>query len=57
MLGLILIYEHVTWTDEGSTIRRGVVVTLTDDELWAEVRELGQGDIVQLPTWLLKAIA
>lgn len=56
MLGLILTDEHVTWTDEGGTIRRGVVVILTDDELWAEVRELGQDDIVQLPTSLLHPI-
>ena len=57
MLGLILTDEHVTWTDEVGTVRRGVVVALTDDELWAEVRKLGQSDIVQLPTSLLHAIA
>lgn len=57
MLGLILTDEHVTWIDESGAIRRGVVVTLTDDELWAEVHELGQDDIVQLPTSLLHAIA
>ena len=57
MLGLILTGEHVKWTNEDGAIRRGVVVTLTDDELWAEVRELGQDDIVQLPTSLLHVIA
>jgi hypothetical protein len=29
---------------------------LTDDELWAEVRELHQDDIIQLPTSLLHPI-
>jgi len=56
MLGLILTDEQVTWTDEGGGSRYGVVVILTDDELWAEVRELGQDDVVQLPTSLLQPI-
>lgn len=56
MLGLILTDEQVTWTDEGGATRHGFVVTLTDDELWAEVRELGQDDVVQLPTSLLHPI-
>lgn len=57
MLGLIFNDEHVVWADDGGVIHRGVVITLTDDELWAEVRELGQDDIVQLPTSILHAIA
>jgi hypothetical protein len=56
MLGLILTNEQVTWTDEGGATRSGVVVALTDDELWAEVLELGQDDVVQLPTSLLHPI-
>lgn len=56
MLGLILTDEHITWTGDDGTVRRGVVVTLSDDEHWAEVRELGQDDIVELPTYLLHAI-
>lgn len=57
MLGLILTDEHVTWYDERGAVHRGVVITLTDDELWAEVREMGQDDVIQLPTSVLHAIA
>lgn len=53
MLGLILTDEQVTWTDEAGAVHCGVVVALTDDELWAEVRELGEDDVTQLPTWHL----
>lgn len=56
MLGLLQTDDQVTWTDGMLSIRHGVVVTLTDDQLWAEVRELGQDDIVQLPTSILHAI-
>lgn len=57
MLGLFQTDEKVSWTDGNCTVRHGVVIALTDDELWAEVRELGQDDIVQLPTSILHAIA
>lgn len=57
MLGLILTDEHVTWYDERGAVHRGVVITLTDDELWAEVREMDQDDVIQLPTSVLHAIA
>ena len=57
MLGLILTDEHVKWTGEDGAVHCGVVVTLTDDELWAEVREFDQDDIVHLPTSLLRPIA
>lgn len=56
MLGLILNDEQVAWADDGGVIHRGIIVALTDDELWAEVRELDQDDIVQLPTSLLHPI-
>jgi hypothetical protein len=56
MLGLILNNERIAWIDERGATHYGVVVTLTDDELWAEVRELGQDDIVQLPASLLHPI-
>lgn len=56
MLGLILNDDHVAWADDGGVIHRGVVIALTDDEIWAEVREFDQGDIVQLPTSLLHPI-
>jgi hypothetical protein len=56
MLGLILNDEQVAWADDRGVIHRGVVVALTDDALWAEVREFGQDDIVQLPTSLLHPI-
>lgn len=57
MLGLLQADDQVSWTDGKGVIRQGVVITLSDDELWAEVRELGQDDIVQLPTSFLHAIA
>jgi len=56
MLGLILNDDRVAWADDCGVIHQGIVVALTDDELWAEVRELDQGDIVQLPTSLLHQI-
>ena len=56
MLGLILNDEQVAWADHRGVIHRGVVVALTDDALWAEVREFDQDDIVQLPTSLLHPI-
>lgn len=56
MLGLILNNEDIAWVDDDGVIHRGVVVALTDDELWAEVREFDQDDIVQLPTSLLHPI-
>jgi len=56
MLGLILNDEQVVWADDRGVIHRGVVVALTDDELWAEVREFDHDDIVQLPTFLLHPI-
>ena len=56
MLGLILKNEQVAWAEDDGLIRRGIVVALTDDELWAEVRELDQDDVVQLPTSLLHPI-
>lgn len=57
MLGFLQTDDQVAWTDEMLSTRHGVIVTLTNDELWAEVRELGQDDIVQLPTSILHAIA
>lgn len=57
MLGLLNPDDQVSWTDDKGIVRCGVVIALTDDELWAEVRELGQNDIVQLPTSILHAIA
>lgn len=57
MLGLLQTDDQVSWTDDKGIVRYGVVITLTDDELWAEVSELGQDDIVQLPTSILHAIA
>jgi hypothetical protein len=56
MLGLILNDENVAWADDRGVIHRGIVVALTDDELWAEVREMGQDNIVQLPTWSLYVV-
>ena len=56
MLGLILNDDEVTWADDDGVIHRGVVVALSDDELWAEVRELEQEDVIQLPTSLLHPI-
>lgn len=56
MLGLLQTDDQVSWTDDKGIVRYGVVITLTDDELWAEVSELGQDDIVQLPTSILHAI-
>ena len=50
MLGLILNDDRVAWADDRGVIHRGIVVALTDDELWAEVREFGQDDIIELPT-------
>lgn len=57
MLGLLQTDDQVSWTDSQGLMRNGVVSTLTDDELWAEVREAGQDDIVELPTAILHAIA
>ena len=56
MLGLILNDDNVAWADDRGVIHRGFVIALTDDELWAEVREMDQDDIVQLPTSLLHPI-
>ena len=56
MLGLIQIDDRVTWTDMEGAVRKGVVVALTDDALWAEVRELDQDDVVQMPASLLHPI-
>ena len=56
MLGLIQIDDHVAWTDECGSNHQGVIVTLADDGLYAEVRELGQDDITELPTWHLHPI-
>ena len=53
MFGLIHNDELVAWADDRGIIHRGIVIALTDDELWAEVREMGQDNIVQLPTWCL----
>ena len=56
MLGLILNDEKVVWADDNGMIHHGIVVALTDDELWADVCELGEDDIVHLPTSLLHAV-
>ena len=56
MLGLIRIHDLVCWTDDKNVLHVGIVVTLTDDELWADVCELGQDDVTQLPTANLHAI-
>lgn len=56
MLGLLQTDDQVVWTDGKGAIRHGVVITLTDDELWADVREMGQAEIIQLPTSILHAI-
>ena len=56
MLGLIFKDDHISWTDEKHIVRYGRVVTLTDDEIWADVCELGQDDVTQLPTAHLNAI-
>jgi len=56
MLGLVQIEDHVTWTDGSGFAHEGIVVSVTDDALYAEVRELGQYDTTELPTWQLHAI-
>ena len=53
---MVLNDEHVAWADDHGVIHQGIVIALTDDELWAEVREMDQDDIVQLPTSLLHPI-
>lgn len=57
MLGLVRKGDHVCWIDDKGELHYGIIVTLTDDELWADVRELGQNDVTQLPTAYLHAIA
>jgi hypothetical protein len=53
MLGLVYIEDCVAWTDEHSGILLGLVVALSDDELWADVLELEHREVVQLPTSIL----
>lgn len=56
MLGLIQVEEQVSWRDVDGRAREGFVITISDDGLYAEVRELGQSDSTELPTWHLHPI-
>lgn len=56
MLGFFRIHDPVSWTDDKHVLHYGIVVMLTDDELWADVCELGLDDVTQLPTALLNAM-
>lgn len=56
MLGLIHELDQVSWTDEHYVVHYGVVVALTDDAVWADVRELDSEDTFQLPTSILNVL-
>jgi hypothetical protein len=53
VFGIVYVDDQVSWTDEDGLTRYGEVVALSDDAVWAEVRELAQDELVQLPTAIL----